>query len=339
MKLDARAASAALANPAPWRAILLHGPDAGLVRARGGGLTRAVLGTLDDPFRLAELDREGFARIPEEVASLALTGGRRVVRVREADDRAATWVGAALEGRGEGLLVLEAGELPPRSRLRALIERAKNAAAIGCYPEEGRTLGETIRSVLTARRVLIRAEALEWLTTQLGADRLASEQELEKLALYAGPGGTVELPDAMECTGDLAGLSLDDALFAATAGRAALAERALETAMAEGAAAIGILRAAILHLQRLHRVRSAMAEGVAEAEAAKRLRPPLFARRQGAFGAALRLWPEPALAAALTALWETELACKQTGAPAETLCRNAISALARRAARQQARGA
>lgn len=339
MKLDARAAAAALGNPAPWRAVLLHGSDAGLIRARGAMLVRAVLGALDDPFRLAEFDREGFARIPEEMASQALTGGRRVVRVRDADDRATPAVQAALDGPGEGLLVLEAGELPPRSRLRALIERAKSAAAIGCYPEEGRALGETIRASLAAHRVTIRAEALEWLTTQLGADRLASEQELEKLALYVGPGGTVDLPDAMACTGDLAGLSLDDALFAATAGRIALAERALETALAEGAAAIGILRAAILHLQRLHRVRAAIAEGVAETEAIRHLRPPLFARRQGAFSAALRLWPEPALAGALATLFETELACKQTGAPAETLCRNAISALARRAARRQERAA
>ena len=337
MKLDARAAAAALGNPAPWRAVLLHGSDAGLIRARGAMLARAVLGALDDPFRLAEFDREGFARIPEEMASLALTGGRRVVRVRDADDRATQAVQTALDGPGEGLLVLEAGELPPRSRLRALIERAKSAAAIGCYPEEGRALGEANRASLAAHRVTIRAEALEWLTTQLGADRLASEQELEKLALYVGPGGTVDLPDAMACTGDLAGLSLDDALFAATAGRIALAERALETALAEGAAAIGILRAAILHLQRLHRVRAAIAEGVAETEAIRHLRPPLFARRQGAFSAALRLWPEPALAGALATLFETELACKQTGAPAETLCRNAISALARRAARRQER--
>ena len=333
MKLDARAAAAALGNPASYRAVLLHGPDAGLVRERGGALVRAVLGAGDDPFRLAEFDREGFPRIPEEMAALALTGGRRVVRVRDADDRAASAVTAALNGRGEALLVLEAGELPARSKLRALIERAQDAAAIGCYPEEGRALSQTIRARLEARGVGISGEALDWLTGRLGADRMASAAEIEKLALYAGPGGRIEIADALASSGDLAGLSLDDALFAATAGDLARADRALEQALAEGAAPVGVIRAALLHLQRLHRARAAMAAGVAEAEAMRRLRPPVFVRRTGAFSAALRLWPESALAATLASLFETERACKHTGTPAETLCRNAIAALARRAAR------
>ena len=333
MKLDVRAAAAALGNPAAYRAVLLHGPDAGLVRERGGALVRAVLGAGDDPFRLAEFDREGFPRIPEEMAALALTGGRRVVRVRDADDRAASAVTAALNGRGEALLVLEAGELPARSKLRALIERAQDAAAIGCYPEEGRALSQTIRARLEARGVGISGEALDWLTGRLGADRMASAAEIEKLALYAGPGGRIEIADALASSGDLAGLSLDDALFAATAGDLARADRALEQALAEGAAPVGVIRAALLHLQRLHRARAAMAAGVAEAEAMRRLRPPVFVRRTGAFSAALRLWPESALAATLASLFETERACKHTGTPAETLCRNAIAALARRAAR------
>ena len=333
MKLDARAAAAALGNPASYRAVLLHGPDAGLVRERGGALVRAVLGAGDDPFRLAEFDREGFPRIPEEMAALALTGGRRVVRVRDADDRAASAVTAALNGRGEALLVLEAGELPARSKLRALIERAQDAAAIGCYPEEGRALSQTIRARLEARGVGISGEALDWLTGRLGADRMASAAEIEKLALYAGPGGRIEIADALASTGDLAGLSLDDALFAATAGDLARADRALEQALAEGAAPVGVIRAALLHLQRLHRARAAMAAGVTEAEAMRRLRPPVFIRRAGAFAQALRLWPESTLAAALASLFETERACKHTGTPAETLCRNAIAALARRAAR------
>ena len=43
----------------------------------------------------------------------------------------------------------------------------------------------------------------------------------------------------MACVGDLAGLSLDDALFAATEGDVARADRALELAIAEGATPVG----------------------------------------------------------------------------------------------------
>ncbi|MCZ8150249.1 MAG: DNA polymerase III subunit delta, partial [Roseomonas sp.] len=77
-KLDARRAGAVLADPGPYRAILLHGDDAGLVRERAEGLVRAVLGgRMDDPFRLAELNREEAAKpgaLAGEAAALAMTG-------------------------------------------------------------------------------------------------------------------------------------------------------------------------------------------------------------------------------------------------------------------------
>jgi DNA polymerase-3 subunit delta len=262
------------------------------------------------------------------MAALALTGGRRAVRVREASDGATAAVESVLTRGGDSLLVLEAPGLPSRSRLRALAERSPAAAAIGCYPEEGRGLQQTVRETLARHRVSVDADAVEWLATQLGADRAATRGELEKLALYAGPGGRADLAAAQACVGDLAGLSLDDALFAATAGDAEQADRALE-----GATPVGVLRAALMHLQRLHRVRAGMDDsGASAAEAARTTRPPVFFRRMPAFTTALGLWKSPALAEACAGLWEAERACKQTGAPAEVLCREAILGLARRAA-------
>ena len=153
-----------------------------------------------------------------EAASLALTGGRRVVRLREATDAATDQVAAILKGAAPALVVLEAPGLATRSRLRTLLEAAPDGAAIACYPEEGRALTETIRAALGETGVGIDADALSWVSDQLGADRVSTRQEVEKLALYVGPGGRVDLDAAMACVGDLAGLSLDDALFAATEG-------------------------------------------------------------------------------------------------------------------------
>ena len=228
-------------------------------------------------------------------------------------------------------MVLEASSLVSRSRLRAAVEAAPDAAAIGCYPEEGHALETTIRTTLTAAGVTADPEALAWLTGQLGADRGSTRQEVEKLALYAGPGGRVDLEAAAASVGDLAGLSMDDALFAATIGDVALADRALELAIAEGSSAVGVIRAALMHLQRLHRARLAMDGGISAAEAAKAARPPVFFRRVGAFARALGLWPAAALMSAMAGMAEAERGCKRTGAPDGVICRNAVLALARRA--------
>ena len=144
-------------------------------------------------------------------------------------------------------------------------------------------------------------------------------------------GGRVDVEMAMQCVGDAAGLSLDDALFAATIGDLATADRALEQAMAEGAAPVGVLRAGLMHLQRLYRARLLMDTGLSAGDAAKAARPPVFFRRVGAFTRALALWPAPSLEAAMAGLSQAERNCKRTGWPDDTLSRHAVLNLARRA--------
>jgi DNA polymerase-3 subunit delta len=287
---------------------------------------------VDDPFRVVDLERDGFGSIPAEMASLSLTGGRRVVRVRDAGDAATAFVQAALAGAGPGFLVLEAPGLAARAKLRTLIERATDAAAIACYPQEGRALEQGIRATLQALEISVDNDALTWLGSQLGADQAITQSEVEKLAMYVGPRGQVDLTAARVCVGDLSGLSLDDALFAATSGDVVATDRALELAMAEGAAPVGVLRAALMHLQRLQRARESMAGGMSAGEATKAVRPPIFFRREGAFTQALGHWSAAALELACTRVWEAERSCKRTGSPAETICRNAILGLAQRGA-------
>lgn len=332
MKLDARRLGTFLRDPGGARVVLLHGDDVGMVRERAAALTRVVAGSLDDPFRVVELSREESGGLDLEAAALPMTGGRRVVRVREAGEAVRDAVDRVLKGNAPALVLLEAGTLPATSRLRKLVEAAPDGAAIACYPEEGRALSDTIREALSTAGIRADPEALAWLTAHLGADRASTRQEIDKLILYAGKGGTVDMEAATACVGDFAGLSLDDALFAATRGDVVTTDRALELALADGGTPVGVLRLSLFHMQRLHRARRAVDRGSTPAEAAKAARPPVFFRRVGDFTRALSLWPEPALSAAMEAVSDAERNCKRTGAPDHAICRNTILALARRAA-------
>ena len=172
---------------------------------------------------------------------MSLTGGRRVVRLREVTDAAGTAaVQAVLASRAPGLVVIEGAR--PRDALAAAHPAGGGAGRRRDRVLPGGRAGAGRHDPPCACRradVQVDREALAWLASQLGADRASTQAEVEKLALYAGPGGTVDLQAAMTCVGDLAGLSLDDALFAATDGDVATTDRALELAIAEGATAGG----------------------------------------------------------------------------------------------------
>jgi DNA polymerase-3 subunit delta len=328
-KLDARRAAAALAEPAAWRAILLYGEDAGLVRERAEAVVRRVLGgATDDPFRFAALTREEAAKpgvLAAEASALALTGGRRVVRLREATDAHANGLKEALATKGEALLVLEGGELTARSKLRVLAEGEDGVAVIACYRERGDELAGTLGRMLAEHGVKADPAALSWLAARLGEDRMQTRREMEKLALYVGAGGFVDEEAAMACGPEGAALDLDQALMAATAGDAIVADRALVAAFAEGASAVAVLRSALRHVQRLH-------EAVVAGDAGA-LRPPVFFRHKPAFDRAMRLWSPASLEAAGAALLEAEKRTKTTAfrEADATLARAAVAMLARQA--------
>lgn len=332
MKVEARRVAAFLTDPGAIRIVLLHGEDEGMVRHRADQLTRAVLGPGDDPFRLAWLVREDHDRLAEEAQAISMTGGRRVVRVRDASDGLAGAVRQIGEGRGDSLVVLEAGALPGRSKLRALVEGMPTGAALACYPEEGRALRETIEGTLAAASVRITPDALQWLLEHLGTDRASTRNELKKLVLYAGPNGSLDLDAARVCVGDQAGTSFDDAMFAATSGDVRTADISIELALAEGLAPVAAARGLLAHLGRLQAARLSMQSGLSAADAVKAMRPPVFFRRVNGFQRALETWTLARLAAAMQAVRRTELACKQTGAQDALLIRRLVLEMARQSA-------
>ena len=337
MKLDARDFAALCKDAGRLRALLLYGPDAGLVRERGESLARATAGALDDPFRFTELTKPDPGTLALEASALSFSGGRRVVRVREATDGLTAALTAACKDAAGSLIILEAGELAPRSKLRAWAEKDAHAGALACYAEEGAALKNTLRTLFEAEKVAIATDALDWLVQHAGSDRGMIRAEVEKLSLLVGAGGTVDLDSVQLVAGDQADLSIEDALYAATRGAIAEADRAAAAALAEGASAVGLIRAAHGHMDKLARIAAARETGLSAQDAVKALRPPVFFRRERAMLEAADLWRAATVATVQLALRDAEMQCKRTGLPAEAIAHAAVLAIARRATRLKGR--
>jgi len=307
-------------------AVLVYGPDQGLVGERVGEIVARVAGDPKDPFRVCELTaaqvKEDPVRLADEAAALSLSGGRRVLRLREAVDALAEPLAALLEEKEPAaFLVVEAGDLARRSSLRALFERLPKAAAIACYLDDEKSLGGLIADWLKAGKLTAEHEAVDYLMSHLGGDRGVTRQELEKLALHADPATRrVTLADAMAVVGDSSALTLDDLAMAAAGGDAAGVDRSYARALSEGSDEIAILRAAARHLLRLHRV-----AGAEDRQAAlKALRPPVFFKVERRFLEQVRLWPTRRLAEALDRLNEAETLVKTSAQPKAAIVERAL---------------
>src|SRR5262245_11553696 len=68
--------------------VLVYGADRGGVRERASAIASAVIGKTDDPFALLKLDESDLAadpgRLADEIQSLSLLAGRRVIAVENA---------------------------------------------------------------------------------------------------------------------------------------------------------------------------------------------------------------------------------------------------------------
>jgi DNA polymerase-3 subunit delta len=326
MKLDAARIDGFLKNPGAASIVLIYGPDAGLVAERALTLVKSVIGGTDDAFRYAELT--DATRLLEEATAASLMGGRRAIRLRDAGDSAVKPLESLLKTPTDAIVILEAGDLTPKSKLRALAEKSPAATAIACYVLDATRRPGAITARLREAGVTIETDAATWAANNIGGEEGSIRQAVELLHLYAGPNGRLTLADVMAALTDGGDSSIQDAIDATITGDPAAADRAVTLAYDEGVSPVAILR---ILLGELMRLRVAAASGASPSEAVATIRPPVFFKRVPIVTRALTLWNTAALTDAIRAALTAEAACKSTHTPDQAYCRQMLLGLASRA--------
>jgi DNA polymerase III subunit delta len=330
--IKAADADAFVARPDPARlVVLVFGPDAGLVSERATALIKASVDDVNDPFALARLEAEALsadpARLAEEAQTIPLFGGRRAVWVKAGGRNIAPAVEALLAlPRIECRVVIEAGDLRRNAPLRALCERAKNAAALPCYADSERDRARLIDEEMRAAGLKLSPDARAMLIPLLGGDRAASRSEIAKLALYASGGGEIGVDDVTAVVSDASALAIDDIVDAAFAGRPAELEVQLAKARTAGSPPGSIFFAAQRQVAQLHKWRTAIEAGSGFSLDA--VQPPLHFRRKAQIETALKLWNAARLAAAMAELADAVLQSRRNPDLANTIAERALLAIA-----------
>ncbi|RYH09092.1 DNA polymerase III subunit delta [Tropicimonas sp. IMCC6043] len=336
MKLSSRDANAFFAKPDVRRAgLLIYGADAMRVALRRQDLVAALIGPEGDSemrltrMQAAELRRDGAA-LTDEVKATGFFPGQRVVLVEEAGDAQSAAIAAALDdwSEGDAMIVVTAGTLAARSKLRKLFEDHSNALAAAIYddpPSRAEIEAELKRAGL-ARIDPAAMGDLEALARAL--DPGDFRQTLEKISLYkrgdSEPLTSGEIAALAPATIEAA---VDDVLHAVAEGRDGDIGPLMQKLGGQGETPVYLTIAALRHFRALH---AAAADPKGPAAGIARQRPPVFGPRRDRMIRQAQGWSPDRLDRALSTLIDTDLALRSAGqtAPQMALVERAFLRLA-----------
>lgn len=242
------------------------------------------------------------------IGSLSLMPGRRYLLA----DRIEKW------GKNQAATVVEAMLSEPEETTLVLIARGKVPAGIAdataklggetlTYeaPEGARLPVHLIESA-RARGFELTPEAARFLIGRMGESLPRLSAELDRLALWAGPDGSVDVEDLAEMvfdTSETSNFALGDAVIAGDRVRTvAVAERLL----GQGATAGGAVYATATSIRRAHKALVRLEEGADPSRLERELGvPPFVARRliNSLSGTTVEAMREAAIAMADLELW------------------------------------
>ena len=313
MKLSTRNAPAYFAKPDDTSTgLLIYGADAMRVALRRQEVIKALLGPGgEDEMRLTRIPaaelRKDTALLADAVKARSFFPGLHVAYVEDAGDGLADLIAAALAGWSEGdaQIIVTAGSLPARSKLRGIFENHENAYATGIY-DDPPSRAETEAALEAVGLTNISADAMSSLTELSRVlDPGEFRQTLEKIALYKSGDKTPLTPDEVALSGPSSvEAGIDDVLSVATDGKTHEVGPVLRRLEAQGTTPVSLCIAATRHFRRLHLV---AADPRGPGAGASRLRPPVFGPRRDRLQRQASRWGMRNLERALAILLDTDL--------------------------------
>ena len=320
-----------------YSVILVYGPDAGLVNERSRALAHGLVTDPSDAFQLIRIDGDDVGsdttRILDQANTLGLFGGSRAIWVRIGSRNILAAVEALLVRPLENPVVLEAGDLPTKHALRNAVERTAHAVALPCYADEARDLPRLIDEIMSAHTLRVSPEARSLMTSLLGADRLLSRREIEKVALYAFGRSVVEVTDVEAVMADASAMAIDMLSDAVFSGESDAADSLIFRSFKEGQDASMLIGAVLRHAMLLGKARIALDRGASMSDVERNAR--IFYKRSAAFQRQLSVWTVSNIESAIATLGEAQAACRRNANLGESLASRACLTVTLAARRQR----
>lgn len=335
MKLTGVKAKSYLTTPDnSVRAVLLFGADAMRIAIKRKELCDKLVGKdAQDDMRLTRFPaaevRKDPAIVMDALTAQSFFPGPRAVVVEDAADGLTKTLAMCLEEITEedAYLIVTAGNLAARSKLRSAFEKDARAYSIGIY-DDPISRDEVLSKARTAGLNDLNKSAIDALVS-LGQELDPGEfdQTIEKVALFsASVEGALDLEDISPALPTTTDADLDDAINAVADGKSSDIGPILKRLFGQGVSPTALCIAANRHFKTLY---SASCDSGGPESGIAGARPPIYGPRRDRMIRQTRAWGNSRLKRVLSLLIDTDLLLRSSQkAPQNALVERAFIRIA-----------
>ena len=269
-----------VAKAKPRPIYVLHGDEHFLKRRVTAALRTLVLGADDDGFGLSSRDgdKASWSEIHDELETLPFLSSRRLVVIDRADpfvtrerQRLEKYFA---EPSKTGVLVLDVQSWPGNTKLAKLLPEG---ATIVCKALEARKLPEWCAQWCAAQHGKpLAAPAARLLVDLVGTDMGLLDQEMAKLAIYAGSNSRIDTSDVDQLVGQSRAENTWRIFDLIGSGQAGAALALLDRLLNQGEEPLRLLGAFSMQLRRLAQAARLNSQGRSVPDALKQVGVPPF---------------------------------------------------------------
>jgi len=314
-------------------AVLVYGPESGLVSIRAKKIATTIVTDLSDPFLVASLNEkqldEDKGLLADEFASISMLGGRKLIMV-DGGNKMTESLKIIFEAPkskdkkqndfrviGENFIVIAAGDLEKSSSLRKFAEASPYIATIACYEDDVATISAIIRQKFKAQNFTFDNDVVEMLLNKFGKNRQIILNEIDKLALFMGDKRHISADILQATIADIAEISAFQLVEEFASRDVKKAIFFLEKLFTEKTSPITIIRFLTNYFGKLSLVKHNIKNG-SNLDLEMKIQN-IFFKQQPTFKKHLNIWNEKSISNILIKLQELEIRCKNSNFNSELL--------------------
>ncbi len=315
-------------------AVLVYGPEAGLIQMRSKKIATSIVADLSDPFLVVSLNEKQFdddkGLLADEFAAMSMLGGRKLIMVDGGNKTTDSLKMIFDAGKdkdfkliGDNFILITAGDLDKSSSLRKFAEANPYIATIACYEDDAATISGIINQKLREEKFTFDGEVVQILLNKFGKNRQIILNEIEKLSLFMGKEKHITAEALLENIADMAEVSGFGLVEEFANRNLPKTIFYLEKLFAEKTSAIAIIRMLGNYFGKLNLVKANIENG-SNLDLEMKIQN-IFFKQQPAFKKHLSMWSSKTINSLLIKLQELEVKCKNSNFDSELLLASFIN--------------